>query len=584
MTGKVPFDSLRFRPQRRTYAQRQSLRDVEGFDTETEKGYARIAANSQAWTEIAGIDDVFSCLLNKRHRDTINVLWNLSFDVECLFKWSKDILTQFAQSGEATYDDYELHYIKGKCLSIRDKAKHTYRFFDIAQFYLSSLAKATVEYLHEEPHEFKSSRATLFQDHPLPAIGNYCAQDARQTRDLGTLLMHTIQKIGLSSNRPYSCGYLAQDFSLRNADVPTMKGIPRPVLRMYWQAYRGGWFDTYQRGYGKITSYDISSAYPWALTQLPNVQHGKWVRGVHDKSNLGVAAVTLNAKVPVSLMVPANTYIATILAILATGHRPVLVEPDISTYNIDPKKISDAISPKTGAILVVHLYGKSCDMQQIMEIATKHNIPVIEDAAQAHGAAQNGRKVGTFGELAAWSFYPTKNLGCLGDGGAITTAKGEHAERLCMLRNYGQKTKYFNEVVGENSRLDEVQAAFLRIKLRRLDEINAHKRRLAEIYFSELSADFILPKREPGFEDIFHIFNIRHPERDRVQSHLAERGIQTLVHYPVAPHRQKCMEGHFAEDQFPISEEIHQTTLSLPISFYHQEPEIMEVVRALNEF
>lgn len=296
MPGKVPFDSLRFRPQRRTYAQRQSLRDVEGFDTETEKGYARIAANSQAWTEIASIDDVFSFLLHKRHRDTINVLWNLSFDVECLFKWSKDILIQFAENGEATYEDYELHYIKGKCLAIRDKAKHTYRFFDIAQFYLSSLAKATIEYLHEEPHEFKSSRATLFQDHPLPAIGNYCAQDARQTRDLGTLLMRTIQKIGLSSNRPYSCGYLAQDFSLRNADVPTMKGIPRPVLRMYWQAYRGGWFDTYQRGYGKITSYDISSAYPWALTQLPNVQHGKWVKGVVDESNLGVAAVTLTQR------------------------------------------------------------------------------------------------------------------------------------------------------------------------------------------------------------------------------------------------------------------------------------------------
>lgn len=225
---------------------------------------------------------------------------------------------------------------------------------------------------------------------------------------------------------------------------------------------------------------------------------------------LTISLMVLDMPAGSEIIVPSNTYIATILAILQAGHKPVLVEPDISTYNIDPVKIEEAISRNTRAIMVVHLYGKPCDMDPIMAICRKHSLYLVEDCAQSHGAEYKGHKTGTFGELAAFSFYPTKNLGCLGDGGAILTKDRRLNEKVQMIRNYGSSRKYYNEVVGVNSRLDEIQAAFLTEKLKFLDRINDHKRKLARIYLKGLKSDYILPAVNPDFNDVYHIFNIRH--------------------------------------------------------------------------
>jgi len=283
------------------------------------------------------------------------------------------------------------------------------------------------------------------------------------------------------------------------------------------------------------------------------------------------------------VLVPSNTYIATILAIVNAGLVPVPIEPDIHTYTIDPSKIEDRITSRTVAVMIVHLYGKMCDMDPIASICRSRGLKLIEDCAQAHGAAYRERRAGTFGEINAFSFYPTKNLGCLGDGGAVTTNDPELAARVRSLGNYGSRVRYQNEVPGINSRLDEVQAAFLRVKLRRLDEINAHKRSLAAVYRSGIGEGYIVPVVQEGFFDIHHVFNIRHPQRDRIKMYLLERGIKTDIHYPVSPNRQPAMKGIF-DAPCPISEEIHATTLSLPISFCHTEEDIGVVCEALRDF
>lgn len=283
------------------------------------------------------------------------------------------------------------------------------------------------------------------------------------------------------------------------------------------------------------------------------------------------------------VIVPSNTYIATILSILQCGLKPVLVEPDICTYNIDPKKIEEKITSYTKAIMVVHLYGKACEMDPIMKIASKYHLPVIEDCAQAHGAMYNKQKVGSFG-TGAHSFYPTKNLGALGDAGAITTNDGALANLFRSLRNYGSKIKYQNDYIGFNSRLDEIQAGFLSVKLNYLNEINTHKRKLAQIYLNELKADFIRPVISEDTYDVYHIFNIRHPQRDTLKDYLFDNGIKTDIHYPIPPHKQKAMIGILDDGDYPISEEIHRTTLSLPISFGHTEEEICKVVEVINKF
>ncbi|MBS1598495.1 MAG: DegT/DnrJ/EryC1/StrS family aminotransferase [Bacteroidetes bacterium] len=284
------------------------------------------------------------------------------------------------------------------------------------------------------------------------------------------------------------------------------------------------------------------------------------------------------------VIVPSNTFIATILAVLHNNLKPVLVEPDINTYNIDPSKIEEAITSKTKAIIVVHLYGKCCDMEKIVPIAKKHGLKIIEDTAQAHGAMYKNQLTGTFGDIGCFSFYPGKNLGALGDGGAVITNDDDIAKKIRQLRNYGSEIKYYNEEVGFNSRLDEMQAAFLSIKLKSLDKITAHKRKLANIYLENLSDDFITPQVHEHFFDVYHIFNIRHPKRDAIREHLLQNNIRAEIHYPVAPNKQKALREIFKEKSFPISEKIHNTTLSLPCSFCHSEENIYKVVEALNKF
>lgn len=283
------------------------------------------------------------------------------------------------------------------------------------------------------------------------------------------------------------------------------------------------------------------------------------------------------------VIVPSNTYIATILAIYNNGLLPVLVEPDINTYNIDPLKIEANITPKTCAIMVVHLYGKCCDMAAVMKIAEKHDLKVIEDCAQAHGATFKTKQAGTFGNFGAFSFYPTKNLGALGDGGALVANDSLVIDKIKALRNYGCHEKYYNNYIGINSRLDEIQAGFLSVKLPFLNEINAHKQKLAAIYQEGLKADFIKPVLHQDFKDVYHIYTVRHPERDQLRDFLLKHHIKTEIHYPVPPHQQKALKNKL-KGSYPIAELIHQTTLSLPISYCHTENEIEKVIEVMNKF
>lgn len=299
---------------------------------------------------------------------------------------------------------------------------------------------------------------------------------------------------------------------------------------------------------------------------------------------LTLALRSFSFKAGSEVIVPSNTYIATILSVLNSGLRPILVEPDIATYNIDPRLIAQAITPKTVAILVVHLYGKCCEMDEITALAEKYNLRLIEDCAQAHGAQFKGRKAGTFGDFGAFSFYPTKNLGALGDAGGLITDQPDLMKSIRLLRNYGSEKKYYNEVSGVNSRLDELQAAFLSVKLKALDKINEHKRALAALYSKELKGDFTKPSVHPDCYDVYHIYNVRHPQRDRLKEYLLKNEIRTEIHYPVPPHQQKAMKGIFGDQAYPISEEIHATTLSLPISYFHSEADVRKVVEAMNSF
>lgn len=282
------------------------------------------------------------------------------------------------------------------------------------------------------------------------------------------------------------------------------------------------------------------------------------------------------------VIVPSNTYIATILSILRNDLKPILVEPDLQTYNIDPLKIEEKITSKTKAILVVHLYGKACEMDPILSLAKKYNLYLLEDCAQAHGAKYKNQQVGTFG-IGCFSFYPTKNLGALGDAGGITTNDESLANKLKALRNYGSKQKYINQYIGWNSRLDELQACFLRTKLKSLEKITTHKRMLAKLYLEELSEIFTCPIVQEDFFDVYHIFNIRHAKRDALKEYLLRCGISTDIHYPIPPHKQEAMKGILKGD-YPISEEIHRTTLSLPISYANTQEQVLKVIEALKNF
>jgi dTDP-4-amino-4,6-dideoxygalactose transaminase len=284
------------------------------------------------------------------------------------------------------------------------------------------------------------------------------------------------------------------------------------------------------------------------------------------------------------VIVPSNTYIATILAILHAGLQPILAEPDISTYNIDPVRIEEKITGRTRAILVVHLYGKLCAMDRIMPLARKKNLIVIEDCAQAHGAAFRNQKAGSFGDVGAFSFYPTKNLGALADAGSVTTSDETLYQSIYTMRNYGSRIKYYNEKIGYNSRLDEIQAAFLSVKLPYLDQLNKHKKKLAGLYLDGLKNDFIKPLVQDDYSDVYHIFNIRHEKRDILREFLLKNEIKTEIHYPVAPNKQPAMQGILNKEPTPVAEEIHRTTLSLPISFCHTPSDIERVIEVMNRF
>lgn len=284
------------------------------------------------------------------------------------------------------------------------------------------------------------------------------------------------------------------------------------------------------------------------------------------------------------VIVPSNTYIASILAILHCGFTPVFVEPDIVTYNISAETVEPCITKRTRAILVVHLYGKCCAMDDIVSLAEAHRLHIIEDCAQSHGARYKGKLSGTFGIAAGFSFYPTKNLGALGDAGAVVTDDKSIAMRIQQLRNYGSIEKYKNELIGYNSRLDELQAAFLLLKLKNLNALTLHKRNLASIYLKNLKDDYIKPFISDDHFDVFHIFCVRHKRRDALRDYLLTNGIGTEIHYPTPPHHQNALKSQFNGTSFPISEEIHKTVLSLPCSMYHTEEDIYQVLERMNAF
>jgi dTDP-4-amino-4,6-dideoxygalactose transaminase len=288
------------------------------------------------------------------------------------------------------------------------------------------------------------------------------------------------------------------------------------------------------------------------------------------------------------VIVPANTYIASILAISENRLTPILVEPDIKTYNIDADKIEENITSKTKAILIVHLYGQNAYNEKIQEIAHEYNLKIIEDSAQAHGAYYKGKRIGSLGDASGFSFYPGKNLGALGDGGAVTCNDEKLASVIRTLANYGSSRKYVNEYQGLNSRLDEIQAAVLRVKLKRLDEDNQLRREIAKYYCENINhPNIILPQlithNSQLTTHIWHLFVIQTPQRDRLQKFLTERGIQTLIHYPIPPHKQKAY-SEWNNKSFPITEEIHCNALSLPIDITMTTSEINQVISACNSF
>ena len=285
------------------------------------------------------------------------------------------------------------------------------------------------------------------------------------------------------------------------------------------------------------------------------------------------------------VIVPSNTYIATWLAVSYAGATPVPVEPDLRTYNLDPALIEAAITPRTRAILPVHLYGQPANMDPICEIAQRYGLWVLEDAAQAQGARYRGRRVGSLGHAAGWSFYPAKNLGAFGDAGAVTTNDDGLADRLRELRNYGSKVKYVNEERGFNSRLDEIQAAVLRVKLRHLDSWNDRRRRIAAQYLDLLhQTDLVLPWVETWAEPVWHLFVVRSQQRDQLMRRLQEAGIGVQIHYPIPPHLQAAYRDlDRPRGSFPVSEMIHQEVLSLPIGPHLDEAQAASVVATLKE-
>ncbi|MBC8592219.1 DegT/DnrJ/EryC1/StrS family aminotransferase [Oscillospiraceae bacterium N12] len=284
------------------------------------------------------------------------------------------------------------------------------------------------------------------------------------------------------------------------------------------------------------------------------------------------------------VIVPANTCIATIIGVLRAGLKPILCEPCWDTCNINPEKIEECITSRTRAILPVHLYGRCADMDPILAIAHRYHLKVVEDVAQAHGAVYKGKHAGHLGDAAAFSFYPSKNLGALGDGGAVVTDDEEVASLARSLGNYGSSAKYIHPYQGINSRLDELQAAVLSVKLSRLDANNERRRTIARLYIDGIHNSLLtLPQVDEWEQHVFHIFPIFSPVRDRLQAYLTEMGIQTLIHYPIPPHKQGALSEYSSLD-LPVTERIHREVLSLPLSPQMSDEEVGQVIAALNRF
>ena len=355
--------------------------------------------------------------------------------------------------------------------------------------------------------------------------------------------------------------------SLANSNALYMKDLEIAASRVI----HSGWYALGQE----------VMAFEQEFAQYLGVKHCIGVANGLDALMLSIEA--LNLPKDSEVLVASNTYIATILAIVRAGHKPVLVEPELETFNIDPMRMALALTSNTRAICVTHLFGKTCRMDIVSTFAREHGLKIIEDCAQSHGAKLGGQMTGTFGHAGCFSFYPTKNLGALGDAGAIVTNDDALADRLRHMRNYGSKQKYVNEYIGINSRLDEMQAAFLRVKLSHLEEMTLHKRSLANIYFENLPTWLTLPRQREDEYDVFHIFGVRHHHRDELRQWLLVNDIKTEVHYPIPPHRQKAMKG-ILEGDWPIAEELHLTELSLPISVGHSANEIQRVSKTISLF
>ena len=334
---------------------------------------------------------------------------------------------------------------------------------------------------------------------------------------------------------------------------------------------RSGWY---------VLGHEVS-AFEAEFAQFVGAKHCIGVANGLDALILSIEALDFPKNSDV--LVASNTYIATILAILRAGHRPVLVEPDVETFNMNPAHLRNAITANSRAICVTHLFGKPSRMDAINAFASDYGLRVVEDCAQSHGARLGEQMTGTFGDAGCFSFYPTKNLGAIGDAGAIVTNDDALADRVRHTRNYGSKQKYVNLYIGVNSRLDELQAAFLRVKLRHLDAMTAHKRTLAEVYFENLPEWVAKPVRRLDEYDVFHIYGIRHPKRDALRQHLLDNGVKTEIHYPIAPYRQQAMKEILA-GSYPLADELHATELSLPISVGHTPVDIFRVTELIKKF
>lgn len=338
-------------------------------------------------------------------------------------------------------------------------------------------------------------------------------------------------------------------------------------------SWRSGWY---------IGGQDVE-AFEQDFAAYTETRHCMGVANGLDALHLALLALGVGPGDEV--IVPSNTYIATWLAVSQCGAVPVPVEPVESTYNLDPVRIEAAITPRTRVLLPVHLYGQPADLGPLLAVAHKHGLRVLEDAAQAHGSRYQGRRIGGHGDAVAWSFYPGKNLGALGDAGAVTTNDSEIADRIRVLRNYGSRVKYVNEVRGYNSRLDPVQAAALRVKLRVLDEWNARRAKIAARYTAAFAGtELVLPAVAAGAEPVWHLYVVQHPRRDIFQKELQEAGVGTLIHYPIPPHLQAAYAGvGFVPGQFPIAERMANQVLSLPIGPQLDDAGVEAVIAAVVE-